>query len=264
MLEQRKLYKQYNYKTFGACLPMILTIVIFFVVFGGFNSAIRHHNSAVYEEVYKVYSAEKAAETERVIKEGGEEAYIDRYPEIVRRAAEKAADVYKPERFLFTTNIFMPDTWASPIPTAADFNGSTIGKLNIPADKVEYENAMSVVTERYNVNEKGKKVWNGYLILPILSFLLSILTSKLMRPGDQPQVAGQTEQQRQAAASQAKMMQYMMPLMMGVFALFYSTAFTLYLFVNSAFTAIFNLVYNAIAKKKDEEAKDRYLSTTIK
>jgi membrane protein insertase Oxa1/YidC/SpoIIIJ len=56
----------------------------------------------------------------------------------------------------------------------------------------------------------------------------------------------------------------MMPLMMGIFSLFYSAAFTLYMFTNSLFTTAFNVTYNLIAKSIDKKQRDHYLSTTIK
>ena len=59
-------------------------------------------------------------------------------------------------------------------------------------------------------------------------------------------------------------MQFIMPIMMFGFALFYSAAFTLYMMVNMVFTTIINIVYNVITKKKDAEERDRILSTTFK
>ena len=57
---------------------------------------------------------------------------------------EKAVvEAYKPERFLLTKNIFMPDTWANPIPTAEVFSGAGIGKFGITGvDANEYNKVM--------------------------------------------------------------------------------------------------------------------------
>ena len=51
--------------------------------------------------------------------------------------------------------------------------------------------------------------------------------------------------------------------MMFVFALFYSAAFTLYMFVNMVFTTIINVVFNVVTKKKDAIEKDKVLSNTF-
>lgn len=67
----------------------------------------------------------------------------------------------------------------------------------------------------------------------------------------QPQVAGQTEEQKKSQESTMKMMQWTMPIMMFVFAILYSAAFTLYMVINSAITLIFNLSYNLITRRID-------------
>ena len=56
----------------------------------------------------------------------------------------------------------------------------------------------------------------------------------------------------------------MMPIMMGVFALFYSSAFCIYMVMNSLITVIFNLAYNAIAKKQEAKEEDERLAVTFK
>ena len=61
-----------------------------------------------------------------------------------------------------------------------------------------------------------------------------------------------------------KIMNWMMPILMGVFALFYSAAFCIYMFTNSLITVLFNVIYNVIAKKLDAKEEDRRLSRTFK
>ena len=56
MLKQREIYKKYKYSTFKTCLPTLATLVIFMVVFSGFNSSVRYHNSVVYENLKNVYN----------------------------------------------------------------------------------------------------------------------------------------------------------------------------------------------------------------
>ena len=84
--------------------------------------------------------------------------------------------------------------------------------------------------------------WNGLLILPILSILVSFLSQKLtqLAQGTPPPTQGQSQ-------GSMKIMQYMMPIMMGVFALLYSGAFTIYMFVSSLMAIFFQLTFNLIA-----------------
>jgi membrane protein insertase, YidC/Oxa1 family, C-terminal domain len=263
MQKQREVYKKYKYNAFSACLPMLVTLAVFWIVFTGFNSAVNYHNRIVYEDLARVYHStygEKISDLEDSSMTAAEKKEL-----AVKAAEDAVVAFYKPERFLLTINIFMPDSYVSPIPTISTFSGSGMGKLNITdVDKTEYESVMKPLIEKYNKTENGKNRWNGYFILPALAFILSILSTKLIKPPEQPPMAGQTEEQVRAQKSQAKMMAYMMPIMFGVFTIFYSTAFALYMVVSNVFSTTFNLIYNIFAKRTDKKARDYMLSTTIK
>ncbi|MDD3947010.1 MAG: membrane protein insertase YidC [Clostridia bacterium] len=263
MQKQRELYKKHKYSAFSACLPSLLTLAIFFMVFSGFNSAVRHYNSAVFDDLSNVYETAYTAAIAEKTDEISDEAALETYA--IGEAEQAVLASYNPERFLLTKNIFMPDNWKSPIPDIQTYSGTGMGKLGISdADRLEYQKIMSPIIQKYNFNEEGKKVWNGYLILPIISFALSILSTKLIKAPETPQMAGQTEEQMKAQQSQAKMMTYIMPFMMGIFALFYSTAFALYMVVSNLFTTAFNLGFNIVSKQIDKKRKDEIMSRTIK
>lgn len=263
MIKQRELYKKYKYSTFKTCLPMLATLIIFMVVFSGFNSSVRYHNSVVYENLKEVYNATYESSYDASVEAGlgGTEAAA-----AATEAAESAVlEAYEPERFLLTTNIFMPDTWKDPIPDAATYAGTGIGSIGVTdVDATEYNTVMAPLIEEYNYTEKGKSAWNGYLILPVLVMVLSIVSSKLVKPPEQPQVAGQTEEQQKAQQSQMKMMQYVMPVIMGIFSLFYSAAFSLYMFLRSFMSFAFNLIWNLVLKRRDAKQLDYEMSITVK
>lgn len=261
--KQRDVYKKYGYKTLAACLPSLVTMVIFFVVFSGFNSSVRYHNSIVFDDLQVVYEETYSSSYADEIA-GGKTA--TEALDLATTAAEAAVlDSYEPERFLYITSIFMPDSWKSPIPDVTVYAGTGMGKLGITdIDRSKYEQVMRPIIREYNFTESGKAKWNGLLILPILTLLLGIATSKLLKPPEQPNMPGQTEEQKKAQAKTNKMMMFMMPMMMGVFSLFYSAAFTLYMFTNSLISTIFNLSYNLITKKIDAKEKDQLMSITVK
>lgn len=259
MQKQRELYKKHKYSVFGSCLPMIITLAIFFVVFGGFNSAVKMHNTKIYERLEEVYDETyySVIDSEGV-KELSPEEISAKREEAVKKAEDAVVENYRPERFLLTKNIFVADDWKNPIPSAKEFTGGGMGGSGIAVDPGKYEVVMRPLIKEY------EKTWNGYLILPVLVLALNLLTMKLTRPPEQPEIAGQSAEQAKAQQAQMKMMQFLMPVMMLVFALFYSTAFTLYMFVNTFLTTIFNLIFNAVTKSKDAKEKDRVLSTTFK
>ncbi len=257
MQKQRALYKKYKYSTFGACLPMIISLVIFFIVFGGYNSAVRLHNKTIYQELEGIYV--EVFDEETAALQGSGMTTEEIRNEAIKKAEEAVLANYKTESFLLTKNIFVADNWKNPIPSASDFTGTGMGGAGVTGIDAEmYEMVMRPVMEEYNTG------WNGYLILPILVLILNLVSTKLNKPAEQPQVAGQTEEQKKAQQSQMKIMQFIMPIMMLVFALFYSAAFTLYMFINTLITTIFNLLFNIITKRIDAKEKDRLMSVTVK
>ena len=247
MQKQREVYKKHRYSMFGSCLPMIVTMVVFFIIFGGYNAAVAKHTKITFEALDKVYTQVYEAEENAALTEA------DR----IKKAEDAAVaeyDAHYKESFFWVKNIFSADGWAKAIPDAGTAQKNISG-LNT----ARYEVVMKPLMDKYNGG------WNGYLILPIIVLLLNVASMFLNKQQtQQPAMPGQTEEQIKAQKSQAKMMQFIMPIMMFGFALFYSAAFTLYMAVNMVFTTIINLAYNIIAKKKDAAEKDRILSTTFK
>lgn len=295
--KQREVYKKHKYSMFGSCLPLVITMVVFFIVFAGFNGAVSAHTEATYTALRREYTIvyEQTLRENDVVKvqQDGESFYY--YKDGVKTtAAVTKADWYYlkggvftvipqeestaldatakkagqdavvklydrdyKESFFWVKNIFAGDNWSSPIMSAGETNKS------VSVNPEEYNDVMGGLIETYTG-------WNGYLILPILVLLLNVasifINKPMMKQQQDATVAapGQTEEQKKAQQSQSKMMQYIMPVMMFVFALFYSAAFTLYMFVNMLFSIALNLTYTLITKKKDDRERDQKLSTTYK
>ena len=270
MQKQRALYKENKYSMFGSCLPMIVTLVVFFIVFGGYNASVSKHTVATYEALDKVYTEtfyHDYIDENGNIKDAEWEAYWASLSEdeqkqedaarttLAQTAVVEEYDAHYKESFFWVKSIFSADTWAKAIPDAGTA-AKNISNLNAE----RYETVMKPLMEKYNGG------WNGYMILPVIVLLLNVASMFLNKQQmqQQPAVPGQTEEQAKAQKSQQKIMQFIMPAMMFVFALMYSAAFTLYMAVNMIFTTIINLVYNIITKKIDAAEKDRILSTTFK
>ncbi len=217
----------------GSCLPMIVTMVVFFVVLGGFNEYIRVENEKIVYTIAEAYNGGIVDET-------------------------VLASFYKPESFLWIKNIYMPDTWSAVIPTMEQYVGSGMGALNATRPDIAnipnwYATLIGPAAAAHNPTSFWNIAkWNGYLILPILSIITSILSAKLMGATQAQSAVGTKEQQKSAQKTQ-KFMNYIMPVMFGVFSLFYSSAFALYIFISSLFSTIFNLTFNLIIKNKDKK-----------
>lgn len=272
--KQMQLYKEEGYKMTGSCLPMILTMVIFFMVFAGFRATVKTVNQEMYEDMYQtyfaVYDAEKGTLDDDLVIEHAQNA-----------VKEKFESEYKDKiRFLWVKNVFMPDSWKDPIPNYKTYTSSGLGGVGatdtVPdaeaAAKLR-ENGGSIGNDEFG--QKGYETvmgalmdsqntrWNGFLILPLLTIAITVLSTKLNKPADVPAAPGSEDQQQMMQAN-TKMMNWMMPVMMGIFAIFYSSAFTVYMVVSSLFSTAFQLIYNLVAKKVDKSEEDKRLSTTYK
>lgn len=278
--EQMALYKKEKYSTMGMCLPTIVTFVVFFVVFAGFRQMVGYQFAKDYKECVKAYNTSIAEQIEAnkdadYIVDNGDgkwdiddvaktESGADLYAAAKKNAQHAVYNVYYSEdqvtirSFLWIKNIFVSDNWAQAVPDFATVTGqkgmATSKLTGITID--EYNDVMADVLGTGGYGKDGK--WNGLLILPILSIALSFLSTKLLsgsqaQPPAPPQDAqGEGAEKAQSQQQTMKMMQYVMPIMMGVFALFYSGAFALYMFTSSLCAILFQLTFNLIAKLVDK------------
>ncbi len=264
--KQMELYKKEGYSMLGSCLPTLLTLAIFFVVFSGFNAAVRYENQVLLHNLAETYRVE-------IIDANIED--IDQMDTIMLNAYNEGKGNQK---WLWVENVFMPDSWADVVPSLDTYVGTGLGKLNSKLP----DNANFVVPSKYQgsvynallepamrVYNKTKffdlKHWNGYLILPLLSVILSLVSNKLMK-GSQPEQPPQYDKDGKEVntANTMKYMTLMMPVMIGVFAVFYSAAFSIYMFTNSLITVLFNLGYNVVTGKIDKKEEEMLLRNTFK
>lgn len=151
------------------------------------------------------------------------------------------------ESFLWIDNIWISD---SPFnQSIVDYKGyeSQIGAGNVEEGEETIYNAFMP-----NLQAKQSRV-NGYFILPILCILASVLTTLLStRLG---------RKKGEKTPNQNKWLAIIMPIIFGVFALFYNSVFAIYMLTSQVMTAVTlpvqNVVLRAIdnRKKKKEEGK---------
>lgn len=151
------------------------------------------------------------------------------------------------ESFLWIDNIWISD---SPFnQSIVDYNGyvSQIGSQNVKEGEEQIYNAFMP-----NLQTRQSRT-NGYFILPILCILASVMTTLLSsRLG---------KKKGEKTPNQNKWLAIIMPIIFGVFALFYNSVFAIYMLTSQIMTAITlplqNLVLKAIdnRKKKKEEEK---------
>lgn len=286
--EQMALYKKEHYSMLGMCLPTIITFVVFFVVFAGFRQMVGYQYAKDYKTSAEAFNTVVAQEIDAY-------GYGDRNGDgikdladidptdadvvkiktrIIDKAQSAVLETYRSEEqtnirgWLWIKNIFVSDNWSQEVPDYAKITGQSgfaTSRLS-GIEKSEYELVMGKVLGTGGYGKEGK--WNGLLILPALSLLLSFLSTFLLNKSQaQPPQPVQKDANGQAQPNQAnsmKMMQWIMPIMMGVFSLLYSGAFALYMFTSSAAAILFQLTFNLIAKLVDMSRERKVPSNVAK
>ncbi len=150
------------------------------------------------------------------------------------------------DSFLWIGNIWIAD---SPFENSV-FSFETF-KSRVGSASVEEGEELIYNSFMTDIREDAGRV-NGYLILPLLcilsSFLSMWLTSRKKKGQEVPAQAG------------GKFMKFIMPIIFGIFALFYNSVFAIYMFISQIISTLLiplqNLIiskWNDYTKKKEEE-----------
>ena len=159
----------------------------------------------------------------------------------------KAAERFKNNgsRFLWVKNIWVTDSpMKHPVETVwktfqTTYGYSGNGVVDIGEDG--YKKLIAGLTEEQTAP-------NGYLILVILTAGSSLLMQLVMSKSQKAQMELQTVD-GQGAQTQ-KIMTWMMPIMMAVFAFMYTAAFSIYIILSSIISLLTTLLINVIADRK--------------
>ena len=293
------LYKKEGYSTFAACLPTLFTLVFFIIVITAFNKYSTYANLNTFNEMAKAYNAgivEQVNETDDLeivlndeVITGYKAGATVRFKtdstltddeknalseKIVKAAQNKAADCYfeesKKMKFIWVKNIWIPDLpWKKAFVSESDYNSlftyskGMFKRATIDSDIKGKENY-----ELLTGSDKLKDVKNqpnGYLGLVIISIASMLVQQIIMTKSQKAQMELQSvDGANGQAATTAKMMTWMMPIMFGVFSFMYSGAFSLYLIVSTLFslatTTIINIIVEKVFVKKamqEEEEKQK-------
>ncbi len=168
--------------------------------------------------------------------------------------------------FLWVKNVWYPDvSYEHPIKDYSGFKKSfgdkdvvladgTKTELTAVFDETRYDNLVSELTDQTDAP-------NGYFILIILSIGFMVLSQFLSMRSQKESNKYQTVDG--SGARTQKMMLIIMPMIYGVFAFFYSAAFSIYMTMSSVISIIVMLISNFVLgrvfkKKEEEELKEKY------
>ncbi len=162
---------------------------------------------------------------------------------------QKSADNFRSAQksFLWVKNIWVTDSPLSHTVSDSESSLDTQDGCGCNASTIKYmsNEEYSELTAKLG-QEKSEP--NGYFILIVLTILSSLGMQIITSKSQKAQMELQTVD-GQGAQTQ-KMMTWMMPIMMAIFAFFYSAAFSIYIVLSSVISILTTLGINFIADKK--------------
>lgn len=237
-IEQRKFMKENNVSMFGGCLPMLITLPLFFV----FIAAFRQWGNEM---------------TVRLIL-------------ALEESEEAGVELFSKFKFLWINNVWQADSGFKPVvQTAAEFLGKANAKLPqllyfrdnpLALQKfVDYgffiqnadgSYALAAVTEeltaRYNTLVQPcldlyAGYNNGWFVMPVLAGATTFLSSWIMT---------RKQPKNEAAGNTNKIMQWMMPIMSVWFCLSSNACFAVYWTFSNIFSLCTSIIINKSFEKK--------------
>lgn len=172
--------------------------------------------------------------------------------EDIRRTV--AADKYRETKssFLWVKNIWVTDSpMAHPISDKVQ-NVNARSSCDCNSVQTEYLSQADYEELTYKLSDE-KSAPNGYFILVILTAATSLLMQLVTSKSQKAQMELQTVD-GQGAQTQ-KMMTWMMPIMMAVFAFLYTAAFSIYIILSSLISVATTLITNYFVGKKFDKIK---------
>jgi len=275
------LYKKEGYSTFASCLPTLFTLVFFIVVISAFTQYSTFAKIEVFNQMAVEYS-DSIRENEDVTKkyyvmdeEGNFSIEVETLPEVEHKveyyideeklesalvkARDAAADKYlslqESNSFLWVKNIWIEDLpWKKAFVSRDVYESATFKySKGCSCDQPEIQSSINggkVYDELFASTklDEVKKQPNGYLILVVLSIGSMLISQLIMTKSQKAQLELQSVDQTGAQTS--KMMQWMMPIMFGVFSFMYTASFSLYLIVSTVFSTLSTIIINKIVEVK--------------
>lgn len=231
-----ELYKSHNYNVVGSCLFMIINLAVTFTIFisllNGLNAMASSKITAQYSNLQQTYEQTYTIEYDSAIANSlSEEEAVAQATESANQAVVIRYDEIK-DSFLWIKNIWKADTTTNSIPSFDEYlsvaskvtyNDELVSTKSLTDEqktelKTEYELIMNPLRE-----EIGSA--NGYYILLILVVGTAILSQWLAQRKMNLGGKGSSN----PAAGTSKIMMFVLPVVLGIFALSSNSVFALYL-----------------------------------
>lgn len=254
-----EVYKSNNYNVVGSCLYMlvymVVTLVVFITLFSGLNNMASKKIIGEYETLKQTYQSAYTQQIENGVEQQTAIEYANGQVRITYN------EIKKEFSWLWIDNVWKADLPTNSIPTAEDYlkiaKTVTVDEQEIEVKSLTDEQKQAFTTEYELVMSPLKETegrTNGYLILTVLTVASAFLTQFLTwRKNKQTNAATGDN----PMASSGKIMMFLMPIMLGFFAISYNAVFALYLLTSQliglASTPLIDFLIDCLEKAKEKK-----------
>ncbi len=233
-----ELYKQKGYSIGGMCGIMLgymaVTMIVFFTLLSSLNNISYYKMYTEYESISTTYYTtyeETVADNPEF--DSAQFESLEVYADHVAGDAtiEKFGEVKT--GFLWIKSIWRPDTSNSPVLDYKTFNDnvSKLEDVEVPTEE-EYNKVMGALMQSEEYSS-----WNGYYILCIVA-ALATFGSNYINTLVQKSRAKKKGVMMETMEQGGKGLNIIMPIIMGLFTLFYTASFGLYVVTSSLFAMV--------------------------
>ena len=190
-------------------------------------------------------------------------AYLDeKLNGVISTAQEDVSKKYTEikDSWLWVSNIWRPDTSVTAFPDfdafvassnfkSQEFYTTVMNDKNLTDDQKkakmeEWRAEYNVITAQVQKDYSG---WNGCFVLVILAGLVTYMSSVISQKLSLKRGAQQAPQ-----TGGMKIMKWLLPILMVIFTISYSTAFALYIVTNAIMSLIFSIISTSILSRNDK------------
>lgn len=290
-----ELYKKNGYSMLGICLPTIVSLVIFMVVFSQFSVYSQYANielyrgmSQAYNEVVSVYvdgednpegfliPEEFGGETYYRVDFGKFEAYYNAHPDGEHTYEQLVEGCVTENDYFIVIEDYMAEEARD---AAADYYHENnqgflwVGNIWYPDSPLNKEvpsfssfvSSLNRVTDLANYEDSYNEVTahlqaekshvNGYFVLIVLAIGMMFL-SQFFSMRMQKSM-NELGSVDGSAKRTNKMMLIIMPIIYGLFSFFYSAGFSIYMIVNTLYSFLTTVIVNRVLDVKFRKAEER-------
>lgn len=249
-----ELYKREGFSVYGTCFGMLAYLILTTVIFMTLFSALRSmSNYKIYKEFTQLQTTYNTTYNTAIEEYVGDETQKEAYCVDLAEKAVVAEYGEIKTGFLWIKSIWRADNWSS---VAVDYD-TYISQTKTDKEKLtkeEYNKIIDPIQDEYNG-------WNGYLILTVLTVLTNIGTTYLTRLVTRLRNKKKGIPYVKNSGDPSQSLNIIMPIIMGIFTLFYTASFGLYILAGALFTMVTTpfttLLMDVINDKKSKNNKDK-------